>query len=238
MQRSTGESDPTREGRVTTAIEGDRGYLAHVSWLGSSWCIVGAYILVSILTLILGSVEVARRRGGSEGHLWPAFWFGTTILLLAMAVGRAGDLGGLLADFGRRQARSEGWYQTRRSLQAVVVGSIAAVWAVAVIIAIWRVPERRRRYLPPALLVFTLVCFAGIRIISLHQIDAVLLRRDLAGAPIGIIIEHIVLLAIFTASLTMLVSSVRRRRRKPAAADATDRRSSAPQSPVPSSEPG
>ena len=63
-------------------------------------------------------------------------------------------------------------------------------------------------------------------------------RRDLAGAPIGIIIEHIVLLAIVTASLTMLVSSLRRRRSKPAAADATDRRSSAPQPPVPSSEPG
>ena len=180
-----------------------------MSWLGSSWCIVGAYILVSLLTLILGSVEVARRRGGSEGHLWPAFWFG---------------IGPIAA--WRRAELPDLWTRLKWAL------------GVAVVIAIWRVPERRRRYLPPALLVFTLVCFAGIRIISLHQIDAVLLRRDLAGAPIGIIIEHIVLLAIFTASLTMLVSSVRRRPSKPAAADATDRRSSAPQPPVPSSEPG
>ena len=56
-------------------------------------------------------------------------------------------------------------------------------------VAVWRVPERRRRYLPAALVVFTLVCFAGIRIISLHQVDTLLYNRPIRGVRIVAIVE-------------------------------------------------
>jgi hypothetical protein len=59
--------------------------------------------------------------------------------------------------------------------------------------ALWRVPARRRRYLPAALAVFTLMCFIGVRLISLHQIDAVMYRRDLAGARFGAVAELAIL---------------------------------------------
>jgi hypothetical protein len=60
-----------------------------------------------------------------------------------------------------------------------------------VVVALWRAPERRRRYLPVALVVFTLMCYAGMRLVSLHQIDALLYHRELAGLKIDTVLELI-----------------------------------------------
>ena len=157
------------------------------TWVDSTAFVVVLYALAGTTALLLGVIE--RQRGNAAGpRLWPTFWFATGGLLLTMALGRASNVSDLLTDLGRERARSDGWYEVRRSLQAWVVGAVAAVWAVTVAFAIWRVPERRRRYLPTALVVFTLVCFVGIRLISLHQIDT-LLDRDVRGVSIGAVTE-------------------------------------------------
>ena len=117
-----------------------------------------------------------------------------------MAVGRASNVSDLLTELGRGRARSGGWYDVRRSVQAWVIGAVAAVWAVTVAVAVWRVPERRRRYLPTAVVVFTLVCFIGIRLISLHQVDALLHNRDVRGVTVGAVIEVGLLLLVLAVS--------------------------------------
>ena len=165
-----------------------------MSWLGSNWLLAGTYGVVAVLTLSLGRAEAAIQGMDGTRHLWPRFWVGSALLLLVMGLGRAIDTGHLLAEIGRRQARAEGWYEDRRSIQAPIVGLIAATWGVSVLAAIWRVPERRRRYLPAALVMFSLACFAGIMLVSLHQVDAVLLR-DVAGVHVGVFIELALLLA-------------------------------------------
>jgi hypothetical protein len=175
-----------------------------MSWLNSTWCLVSAYAIIVALTLWLGRSEVAQRRTENTERLWPAFWFATALLLVAMAIGRVSDAGDLIADIGRRQARSEGWYETRRSLQAIVIASIAVIWGVVVLVAIWRVPERRRRYLPTALVVFSLVCYAGIRLISLHQVDALLHNRSIGEVRIGTIVELSLLALILIVELRRL----------------------------------
>ena len=121
--------------------------------------------------------------------IWPTFWFLTSALLAVMALGRAAEIGELVSEFGRREAREEGWYEIRREYQAAAVATVGAIWFVAVVVAVWRVPERRRRYLPAALFVFTLVCFAGIRVISLHQVDTLLYNRPIHGVRIVAIVE-------------------------------------------------
>jgi hypothetical protein len=166
-----------------------------VSWVGSTWFLTSTYGIVAVLTLSLGRAEAASERVSAASHLWPRFWIGTALLLLVRAVGRAGDSGHLLGELGRRQARSQGWYEDRRLVQAPIVGLIAATWGVGVLAAIWRVPERRRRYLPAFVVTFSLACFGGIMLISLHQVDAVLLRRDVAGVHVGVVIELALLLA-------------------------------------------
>jgi hypothetical protein len=160
-----------------------------VEWSNSTWFAVCGYSAIVVLALVLGYVELARRRADTSHRLWPGFWFATAVLLTTMTLARVSDSGELLADLGRQRADSQGWYGARRSLQAGVVGSIAAIWGIVVILAIWRVPERRRRYLPTALVVFTLVCFASVRVISLHQVDALLYNRNLGDVTIRAVIE-------------------------------------------------
>ena len=113
----------------------------------------------------------------------------TAAVLLVMAAGATGHVDDWLTDIGRRRARAEGWYERRRDLQGLLVGSVAVIWVVVTGIAIWRVPERRRRYLASALVVFTLMCLAGVRLTSLHQVDTVLLRRQIAGMAVGLALE-------------------------------------------------
>ena len=170
-----------------------------MTWLDTTACAVLLYVLAGSTALVVGVVE--RHRGGTtDSRLWPTFWFATGGLLLVMAAGRASNVSDILTDIGREQARSGGWYEVRRSLQAWVIGALTAVWAVTVVAAVWRVPERRR-YLPAAIVVFTLVCFAGIRLISLHHVDALLHNREVRGVTIGAVIEVGLLLLVVAVSM-------------------------------------
>jgi hypothetical protein len=182
--------------------------------LHSSALAVVPYVLGGTTAVVLGVVE--RRRGGADDpQLWPGFWFATGALLLVMAVGRASNVSDLLTDIGRSRARSGGWYEMRRSLQAPVIGVVGAVWAVTIAVTVWRAPERRRQYLPTAILVFTLVCFAGVRSISLHQADALLHTRVVRGVTVGAVIEVglLVLVAVVSAWCAPIrARSIRRRR--------------------------
>jgi hypothetical protein len=157
---------------------------------------VVAYLFVASTCCLVGSREL--RSDWRRFNLWPPFWFLTAAVFAAMAVGRATALADVVADVGRREAIAVGWYEGRRRYQVMVVGALFGAWFVTVVVALWRVPERRRRYLPMALLTITIVCFAGIRLISLHQIDAVLYRRQVMGVKIGALVE-LFLLAIAAA---------------------------------------
>jgi hypothetical protein len=68
---------------------------------------------------------------------------------------------------------------------------VGAIWFISVVIALWRVPARRRRYLPAFVVVFTLMCYAGIRLVSLHQVDALLYRRYFHGVKYDAVFELI-----------------------------------------------
>jgi hypothetical protein len=183
-------------------------YVPTMGWLDSTWSVATAYVVLVLVAIGLGRTERLRRRAVPASTLWPAFWFMTAALLIAMALGRVTDTGQLISDIGRQQARSQGWYNGRRSIQAVVIGGIALVWFSVVLTSIWRVPERRRRYLPTAIGVFTLCCYAGIRVISLHQVDAVLHNRNINGLTVGNAAE-LVILALTVAAAIVCVFTVR-----------------------------
>jgi hypothetical protein len=95
----------------------------------------------------------------------------------------------LFGDEVRARARAGGWYESRRKFQAVVVLGLGLAWLVTVFIAVWRVPERRRRYLPTIVAVVTLAAYAAIRVVSLHQIDGLLYRRRIGDVRFGTAVE-------------------------------------------------
>ena len=159
-------------------------------WADSDWLRVAGYVIVAGLCF----AAAWREDRESEGS-WPPFWFLTGALFVVMAIGRAGDVADVVTNALRERAVEGGWYQSRRRVQAVVVGGLGLTWFVAVMIAVWRVPARRRRYLPMIVVVLTIGLFAAIRVVSLHQIDGLLHNRHIAGVRFGTIIESALLVA-------------------------------------------
>ena len=135
----------------------------------------------------------ARREDRESEGSWPPFWLLTGALFVVMAIGRAGDIADLVTNALRERAVEGGWYQSRRRIQALVVAGVGLTWFVAVMAACWRVPARRRRYLPMIVIVLTLGAYAAIRVVSLHQIDAILHNRRVVGVRYGAVIEYALL---------------------------------------------
>ncbi len=81
----------------------------------------------------------------------------------------------------------------------VATGIIAGSWIGVVAVALRRVPERRSRYLPVAVAFFSIVGFATVRFVSLHEVDRLLARRDIGGIRLGTLVEFS-LLALATAA--------------------------------------
>ena len=159
-----------------------------IDTLDSSWLRICAYVIVAAQAIWWW----LRERRGMASHgldWWPTYWFVSALVLLTMAVARAGAIGDLLAELGRDQARASGWYDSRRSLQALAVIIVAGVWTIGVVVSIWRVPPRRRRYLPHVIALSTVIAFAAIRIVSLHHLDALLYRRDIYGVRLVAVTE-------------------------------------------------
>jgi hypothetical protein len=162
---------------------------------------IGAYLLVTVATLAMWLYERSLRRHRAsaveprQDPLWPLFWMWSTLLIAALAWARVLDLGDLFADMGRRRFRDLGLYDVRRTFQAVAVAAIMATWLVTSVVMIWRVPARRRRYLPSALFEFTLMCYIGVRALSLHQIDSLLYRHQFHGVRYVTVFELVLLAA-------------------------------------------
>lgn len=159
---------------------------------------LAGYFAAAVASIVAGQTDRRLQSNHVDDGRWPTFWFVGSVLLVAMGVARAGDLADIISEAGRDGARSGDWYEIRRSFQVVIVGTISAIWSLSVLVAIWRVPERRRRYLPAAIALSTLPVFAAIRIVSLHHIDAVLYRHDLAGVRLVAIAELTLLVAAVT----------------------------------------
>lgn len=153
------------------------------------WRVI-AYLVVAGLALRAFQNE---RRRDSDPSAWPTFWLMSTGLLIAMAVGRAGHVGAWMADLVRDRAVDRGWYEDRRSLQAAVVALVGGSWLATVALSCWRIPERRRRYLPVSLALATMGAFTAVRLVSLHQVDGLLQRRLDVGLRVSTVVESVLL---------------------------------------------
>jgi hypothetical protein len=163
-----------------------------VELLDANWFRAGALLIAALAMVAAWRIErVQLRQISSSGRraLWPMFWLLIGAIYASMASVLTFDLIGTLGGLGRDYARADQWYESRRPLQVAVVTIVGVTWLSIIVVGIWRVPERRRRYLPSALLCTTLVCFAIIRIVSLHQIDTIVQRTSVAGVPVGTVAE-------------------------------------------------
>lgn len=156
--------------------------------LDPPWIRAIGYAVIAGLAAWAGWRDLHRAE--TDDGSWPAFWFTCAVVCAILAVGRAADWGDLVSEVGRRDARAAGWYDQRRDLQVLVVGGVLAVSALAALAVLWRaLTHDRVRYLPLMLVVLGLAAYVGVRLASLHQIDALLHNRSVDGLQVGAVLE-------------------------------------------------
>lgn len=142
---------------------------------------------------------------------------GVGVLAVFLGIALTLDVAGAVADIARRMAGDEGWYGSRRPIQAAVIIVVAAL-GLAAAVSMWIISTRLFPEIRTLLvLLMGLISFLVIRAISLHQVDAYLNRHPGGQAlHLGDIIE---LAALFV--LTLVVTFGRFAQRSESLPDAT-----------------
>jgi membrane protein required for beta-lactamase induction len=138
------------------------------------WLITIAYFVAAGLCFWAGRREREASLGRARQWNAPVFWFTLCGLLVALGFNKQLDLQSDLTEAGRSIARSGGWYENRRLVQAVFVMLFAAGAVAAVAGAIWFMRDLWKRYKLAFIGIIFLCAFVIIRAASFHHIDQIL----------------------------------------------------------------
>jgi hypothetical protein len=151
----------------------------NTDWL--AFVVYGVAIGMSVIATLVAADDkhphLARR------SLWPLL----TVVLLVLVTLKVLDVQSTLVGEGRDIARLLGWYGERRLAQGAAIVLLAGVSFVFYRLAASGVDEVD--YALPLAAIFALCAFAAIRSVSLHQVDSLLYRTDLAGMQTHRLIE-------------------------------------------------
>ena len=148
----------------------------------AGWVTVVAYLAVAALA------AAAWRRGRHEATdaTVRRVWASIAAVMLAFAAAKQFGLQTLLVDRGRDLAFSDGWYEDRRPVQALVVLVLAVVGTLGVGLVVRWVRPVRHEVGGAVAGVAVLTVFVAVRAVSLHQIDRVLGRGPI---EVGTVVE-------------------------------------------------
>lgn len=173
------------------------------------WVTVVAYGVATILAL-----RCARR---SPEPLEYKFWAALTVALALLGINKQLDVQSLITQLGRDFAHWQGWYESRRLVQAAFIGFlIAAGLAIGALLA-WIARRLPRTTQVAAVGLVLLVVFVVIRGISFHHVDA-LLRSDIEGMRFNWVLELTPLIVISVSAWRRHAAAgppAGRRRRRP-----------------------
>jgi hypothetical protein len=164
----------------------------------AGWILVMGYVVAVACCLHAWRRDAAAsaRESSQERRVSaPWFWLVTAALLALCAVSKPLDLHVFITDIGRRIARAGGWYDDRRRVQAVLAVAAGAASFLALLIIGWRVRRSLGRYGIALAGLWLVALYAGLRVVSLHAVDAWLETR-LRGVRLHGIVEAFALVLI------------------------------------------
>lgn len=116
------------------------------------------------------------------------FWALLTLCMVILGVNKHLDLESWLTEFGRTIALSQGWYETRSSVQRPLVAGVAGFGLISLAVLL----VLTRRLLPRHVLAFVgtviVLCFVMARAMSFHQLDDAL-GLELLGVRVRWLLE-------------------------------------------------
>ena len=141
-----------------------------------AWFVTGAYFVGAGLTVVAarGSANSADRR----------FWFGCAVLLVLLGLNKQLDLQGYITTFGRTLARSGGWYEQRRLVQAAFVTALTVIAVISLALLAARLRRSGSPVRIAALGIVILFTFVLWRAASFHHMD-VWVTHNIGGMRSG-----------------------------------------------------
>jgi hypothetical protein len=135
-----------------------------------------------------GALTNRKTKIENRKTLLPTFWFALCATLVALGFNKQLDLQTCFTEIGRDMAHSEGWYESRRIIQAIFVIVVFLIGVAIVAAAYWYIRGAWQRYRIAFFGIIYTVCFVIIRAASFHHID-VFLQSTLGGIYFNHILE-------------------------------------------------
>lgn len=157
---------------------------------------LASYLAVGVASLVKWRTE--RAHGGPE---FQDSRFGWLLLgggWIALALLQYGGAFKELGDYWRSEAYAQGWYGSRRPIQAVVILGILTVGAITAV-GLCAIPARLGRYRLAYALSFAAASFILVRNVSLHALDSALGQKLVEGVKAGDAVEIGAALVVLTA---------------------------------------
>ncbi len=104
------------------------------------------------------------------------FWWFLTMALAFLALNKQLDLQVFVTGLARTTAKNQGWYSDRKPLQMVAVGFAALVVSFFASVAVRMLRPNLARLWPALTGVVVLGLYASVRMTSLHELDALVVR--------------------------------------------------------------
>ncbi len=140
----------------------------------SGWLVFLGYLMGAALCFHASRLE---RRAVLAGKVrLPGVWTGLSAVLLLLGLNKQLDLHSAITWIGREMAGRQGWYRSRREVQAAMLIALVLAAAVVVSLLFRKLGRRHPRYLAPMVGVSFLTTFVLIRAASFHHVDAFLSR--------------------------------------------------------------
>jgi hypothetical protein len=135
----------------------------------AGWITVAAYFLASFFCW-----KAARANLKQGSNREATFWFLFTAFLLLLGINKQLDLQTWFTLFGKHLAQDEGWYGSRRIVQAIFIALVAFI-GFGSLLLFWRLARGKIRHYRLALFgAISLGCFIVIRAASFHYVDKML----------------------------------------------------------------
>lgn len=162
------------------------------------WLTVVAYVAAGIACI------VTARRGpacpGSESRVHGLFWGGVAVMMFALGINKQLDLQSLFTQVLRDAAKSEGWYEQRRTLQASFIFAVLAAGLASGAVAL-RYRAMLHRSMAAAILGLIFIYgYVVVRAASFHHVD-LFIQSQILGIRWNWILEIGGIVVVFVAAL-------------------------------------
>jgi hypothetical protein len=158
------------------------------SEIAFGWSRLAREAMDSMRAALRGQFKRGSKIEDRGSNLLPTFWFALCGVLVFLGFNKQLDLQSCFTQVGRDMAKSQGWYEGRRKVQAIFVVGIALLGLLTIAGAYWYIHGAWRRYRLAFLGIIYLVTFVIIRAASFHHMD-IFLQNTFAGLAFNHILE-------------------------------------------------